>query len=141
MPRDCSILKPLQAGCAYFAGVFAVGFLLGVLRTLVLVPRVGELVAVLIELPIVLGASWLICGRILRQASLSPAAAVVMGASAFALLLMAELSLSMLLANRSLAAHLALYAESPHRLGLAGQVAFALFPVLQATWQRRAGRG
>ncbi|EXI92322.1 MAG: hypothetical protein AW12_00681 [Candidatus Accumulibacter sp. BA-94] len=135
------MLKALQAGCTYFAGVFAVGFLLGVLRTLVLVPRVGETVAVLIELPVILGASWLICRRILRQASLSRAAAVVMGASAFALLMITELSISMLLANWSLAAHLALYAESAHRLGLAGQLAFALFPLVQTSLRRTSGKG
>ncbi|QKS29286.1 MAG: hypothetical protein FAZ92_00958 [Accumulibacter sp.] len=135
------MLKASQAGCRYFAGVFAVGFLLGVPRTLVLVPRVGEVVAVLIELPVILGASWLICGRILQQASLWRVAAVVMGASALALLLTAELSISMLLANRSLAAHLALYSETAHRLGLAGQLAFALFPVLQTMRRHTPGTG
>ena len=132
--------KALQAGCTYFAGAFAVGFLLGVLRTLVLVPSIGETVAVLIELPIILGVSWLICGHILRRAPLSSGEAVVMGAAAFVLLMIAELSMSILLANRTFTAHLALYSDVAHLLGLAGQIAFALFPVLQAM-RRKPGRG
>ncbi len=140
MPREFSMMKALQAGCTYFAGVFAVGFLLGVLRTMVLVPRIGELVAVLIELPIILGVSWSICRRILRRAPLSSGEAVVMGASAFGLLMIAELSISIVLANRTISTHLALYSEGAHLLGLAGQITFALFPVLQAM-RRTPGRG
>lgn len=141
MPREFSMTKALQAGCTYFAGVFAVGFLLGVLRTLVLAPRVGELLAVLVELPIILGVSWVICGRILRQASLDPAAALLMGACAFGLLMIAELSISIVLANRTFLAHLALYSEGSHLLGLAGQVAFALFPMFQTTRCCPPGKG
>ena len=133
--------KALQAGCTYFAGAFAVGFLLGVLRTLVLVPRIGETMALLSELPIILGVSWLICGRILRRAPLSSGEAVVMGAAAFVLLMIAELSMSVLLANRTFTAHLALYSDVSHLLGLAGQIAFALFPVLQTMRHRTSGRG
>jgi hypothetical protein len=57
---------------------------------------------------------------------------LVMGMVAFGLLMIGEVSLSILLGGRSLAEHLALYRQIPHRLGLAGQVAFALFPVLQS---------
>jgi ABC-type polysaccharide/polyol phosphate export permease len=53
-----------------------------------------------------------------------------MGALAFALLMLAELALSMLAFGRSVSAHLALYRELPALLGLAGQIAFATFPVM-----------
>jgi len=33
-----------------------------------------------------------------------------------------------LLAGRSLTQHLALYAQAPHQVGLAGQLAFAVIP-------------
>jgi hypothetical protein len=56
-----------------------------------------------------------------------------MGAVGFVLLMAGELSISLLLAGRSAAEHLQLYWEASHMLGLAGQVAFALFPVLQAS--------
>ncbi len=125
-------MRALKAGAIYFVAVFTLGFCLGVLRTLVLVPRLGETLAVLAELPVILAASWLICARILRSMPMSRPGAAAMGAAAFALLMIAEAAISMLLAGRSLAAHVALHAELPHLLGLAGQVAFASFPYLQA---------
>lgn len=124
--------QALQLGLAYFAAVFALGFVLGTLRVLLLIPWIGEMAAVLLELPVILGCAWLIAGRLLRGRHLKPAQAVGMGASAFVLLMLAEAALSVLLAGRSLSEHLALYAEWPHRLGLAGQLVYASFP-----WLRR----
>ncbi len=115
----------LLTGTVYVAAVFAAGFVLGVLRTLVMVP-------LLVELPLILAVAWLVCTRILRHWPLSPVAAVGMGAIAFLLLMGAEASLSTLLAGRSLADHLALYAHLPHQVGLAGQLAFAVMPWIQA---------
>lgn len=123
--------RALQLGLAYFAAVFALGFLLGTLRVLWLIPWIGELAAVALELRIILSCAWLIAGRLLRARRLAPAQAALMGASAFLLLMLAEAALSLLLANRSLHEHLALYAEWPHRLGLAGQLVFASFPFLR----------
>jgi hypothetical protein len=118
----------LHAAVAYFAVVFAAGFLLGVLRTLVLVPRLGELAAVLLELPVILGFAWLACAPILRHWPLRPAAALTMGVVAFLLLMVAEAGLSMLLAGRSLGDHLGLYSLLPQQVGLAGQLVFAVVP-------------
>lgn len=127
----------LLCGTAYVASVFAAGFVLGVLRTLVLLPLLGELTAVLMELPVILSMAWLVCTRILRHWPLLPPAALGMGAIAFLLLMAAEAGLSTLLAGRSLAEHLALYAQLPHLVGLAGQLAFAVFPWIQARRSRR----
>jgi hypothetical protein len=124
--------QALRTGTLYFVAVFAAGFVLGAARTLLLAPLLGPLWAVLIELPVILGIAWLVCTRIPRRSPLSPAAAAGMGAVAFSLLMLAEAGLSMLLAGRSLAEHLALYAQLPHKLGLAGQLAFAVFPWIQA---------
>ena len=125
-------MRTLFTGTAYVVAVFVAGFVLGVLRTLVMVPMLGELAAVLVELPVIMTIAWLVCARILKRWPLSPAAAAGMGAIAFLLLMAAEAGLSTLLAGRSLAEHLALYARLPHQLGLAGQVAFAWFPWIQA---------
>jgi hypothetical protein len=127
----------LYTGTAYVAAVFAAGFVLGVLRTLVLLPRLGELGAVLVELPVILSIAWLVCSRILRRWPLSPPAAAAMGAIAFLLLMLAEAAVSTLLAGRSLAEHLALYGQLPHQLGLAGQLAYAAFPWIQARRSQR----
>ncbi|HUG62023.1 MAG TPA: hypothetical protein VMP03_09260, partial [Methylomirabilota bacterium] len=56
---------------------------------------------------------------------------------AFVLLMMAEAALSMALGGRTLSEHIALYAETPHALGLAGQALFAGFPVIQTLLRRR----
>ena len=86
-------MKPvLLTDAAYVAAVFAAGFVLSVLRTLVLVPLLGELGAVLVELPVILTIAWLVCTRILRRWRLLPRAAAAMGAIAFLLLMLAEAS-------------------------------------------------
>lgn len=124
-----TVMRALSNGTLYFATVFAAGFVLGVFRTLVLLPWVGPLWAVLIELPVILGIAWLVCARILRRRPLSQSAAIGMGVVAFSLLMVGEAGISILLAGRTLAEHLALYdAQLPTLLGLAGQVAFAALP-------------
>lgn len=123
----------LAAAGSYFGAVFALGFVLGVVRTLMLLPMVGPTVAVAIELPLMLGASWWMAGRLRRRWPLAPTAALAMGGIAFVLLMTAEAAIS-LASGRSLVQHLALYAEPAHQLGLAGQLAFALFP----WWRARA---
>ena len=126
----------LLTSTVYVTAVFAAGFVLGVLRTLVLTPLLGELGAVLAELPVILSIAWWVCTRILRRWPLLPPSAVRMGAIAFLLLMLAEAALSTLLAGRSLAEHLVLYSQLPHQVGLAGQLAFALFPWVQARRSR-----
>lgn len=123
----------IKAGAVYFLIAFAAGFALGTLRTFFIVPVMGELAAVALELPLMLAISWIACGWVLRQFALPPAPGgrLVMGMLALALLLAAEACVSVLLAGRGLAEHFALYREAPAFLGLVGQIAFALFPVLR----------
>ncbi|MDI1239060.1 MAG: hypothetical protein PSV26_16375 [Polaromonas sp.] len=125
-------MRVLLIGALYLVAVFAAGFVLGVLRTLVVVPLLGALWAVLLELPVILAIAWLVCSRVLRRWPLSPSAALGMGLVAFSLLMLVEAGLSNLLAGRSLTEHLALYTELPHQVGLAGQLVFAVFPWIQA---------
>lgn len=120
----------LAAGAAYAAAIFAFGVMLGTLRVLVLVPRTGELAAVLIELPVMLAASFLCAGPIARgfwvPARAGPRAA--MGLSGFALLMAAETALGLAF-GRGLAAQAGALATAPGLVGLAGQVAFGLMPL------------
>lgn len=125
-----------EAGAAYFAIVFAVGFALGTVRTLFLAPRFGEQLAVVIELPIILGASWLACAWVLRRwhVAASVGSRLTMGAVAFALLIIAEVTLSLTAFDRSLIDYFR-ELTTPHGLiGLAGQIAFALMPLLHRRW-------
>jgi hypothetical protein len=60
-----------KAGAAYFALVFAVGFVLGTIRTLWLVPRVGTRTAELMEMPLMLAATILAARRTLLRLAAS----------------------------------------------------------------------
>ena len=127
--------RAIVGGFLYFLIVFGAGFLLGTLRILVLAPRVGETAAVLIELPAMLAISWVACGVVLRRRRVpaAPAARLVMGAHAFALLIVAEAALA-IVSGGTPASFLVSLRSAPGALGLAGQIAFAAFPLI-----RRAG--
>lgn len=123
------------AGLAYFGVVFAAGFGLGTLRVLVLAPKLGENAAVLLELPIILAVSWAACRWLIARFGVSKMLTdrLVMGGLAFTVLIAAETGVSVLGFGRTLSAHLEHYRQIPALIGLAGQVAFALFPILQRT--------
>jgi hypothetical protein len=123
----------IRGGVLYFALVFAIGFAFGVVRQTLVIPRIGERAAVLLEVPLLLALAWPLCRRVVRRCAVPPALPhhVVMGLVAFALLMLAELLLAVTLAGQTPAQHWARYAELPVQIGLAGQILFALFPVLQ----------
>jgi hypothetical protein len=121
------------AGAIYFALVFAAGFMLGTIRVLLVVPATGVTAAVLIETPFILTVAWFACrfaiGRIGEPPSFSDR--MIMGATAFVLLMIAEYLLAYMLNATTLADYLAQYVTLPGLLGLAGQIVFATFPALQ----------
>ena len=120
----------VSRGMLYFIAVFSFAFVMGVLRTLVVAPRVGELVAVGIELPIVLIASWFVARRLLRRHPLPLPQRLVMGGVAFLLLMASEALLSFLMRGEGVAEWAASLVVLPGLLGLLGQVGFALVPAL-----------
>jgi hypothetical protein len=126
------LLRASLAGLVYFAGVFALGFVLGTARVLVLEPTLGPLWPLFIELPVILAASWWFCRRVIQ--ALKPGdnweARLLMGVSAFAFLMAAELLLSTLVFGRTLMEHVSGWATAPGALGLIGQIAFASFPLV-----------
>ena len=85
----------LVAGLIYFLLVFAVGFLLGTLRVLWLVPTLGERYAELLEAPLMLFVIYLSAHYLLRKkyTALKPGQSLLMGAVALGLLLLVEFSL------------------------------------------------
>jgi hypothetical protein len=131
--EGCTMPNAIRAGFAYFAIVFAIGFVLGAIRVTIVIPRIGEIAAVCLEAPILLTLAWLICRRIVRRFAVSPGVAArgTMGLVAFGLLMLAELALSITLAGRTPAEHLALYDGLAEQIGLAAQILFAALPLLQ----------
>jgi hypothetical protein len=116
----------------YVATVFAAAFVLGALRVLLVVPRLGELAAVALEVPVVLGLSRLVAGRVLRRWPLPRLdQRLAMGGLAFALLVLVETVLGITLFGRTVAEILAGMATLPGLVGLAGQISFGLVPALR----------
>jgi hypothetical protein len=126
-------LRAAKAGLAYFGVVFAAGFAIGVLRLLFVTPRLGETVAVLFELPLMIALSWLACRWLVTSFGVGPALSsrAAMGGVALAPLLAAEFGIANLAFGRALADHLEHYRNLPTLLGLTGQIAFAIFPIIQ----------
>ena len=115
------------------AVVFAAGFALGVLRTLLVAPRFGDLPAVALELPVMLAISWVVCGKVLSRFEVpsDTASRFSMGAVAFGLLMFAEITLSVGLFGRSMSEHFDALTTTHGLLGLTGQVLFGLMPLVR----------
>ena len=128
-----SPLATIKPGLAYFLGVFLVAFCLGMIRTLVVAPRVGATAAVLLETPIILVVSWWVSRWCTQRFNVPAATAdrALMGAIAFAVLMIAEFALSTVLTDRSPAEYAATFASVPGAIGLLAQVGFAVIPWLQ----------
>lgn len=117
------------AAVVYWAIVFALGFVLGTVRVLLVIPRVGLIPATLLELPIILTASWFAAGWILRRFAIdSGRDALILGGLAFAILMAAECALAVVLSGETPARWLTGLREPHALLGLAGQIAFAAMP-------------
>ena len=123
----------LAAGALYFGVAFAAGFVLGAVRELAVAPALGRTAAVVVEVPVMLALTFVTARLIVRQMQVpgTTAAPLVMGASAFALLMAAEAALSLAL-GRTLAEHWASYRTAPGLIGLMAQALFALFPLFVA---------
>jgi hypothetical protein len=126
--------RALGAAAAYFAIAFAAGFALGTVRVLIVAPRLGAPLAVLLEAPVMLAVSWAACAAVIRAARLprTMAAGLLMGAAAFVLLQAAEMALAALAFGRGPLDYWRDLATLPGAEGLAAQVAFGLFPAVQA---------
>jgi small-conductance mechanosensitive channel len=135
LERESRLIRPAGAGFAYAILTFTVGFALGTVRVLLVVPRMGPTVAVLLEVPVILASSWWISRLCVARFKVSRAVAVrlVMGVVAFLVLMLAEVTLSALLVGRPVTGYLASLTTLAGAIGLAAQLAFASFPLIQAT--------
>jgi hypothetical protein len=129
----------LKAGALYFALVFGAGFVLGTVRTLWVVPRIGTRTAELLEEPmmlviIILAARWLV-----RRLSVSPKASsrLSMGGIALGLMLVVEFTFVLWLRGLSVRDYLAGRDPVAGTVYYAMLVLFAIIPLLVA--RRSAG--
>src|SRR5205823_4017369 len=87
-----SVFRATEAGAIYTIVVFSIGFILGTIRVLLFAPRLGETTAVIIEAPIILGASWFVCRWCVDRLDIrrTVPARSLMGLVAFLVLMSAE---------------------------------------------------
>ena len=130
------MLVSIIAGALYAAVAFLIGFIFGTLRLMVLVPVLGDLTAVLLELPFILLASWFVCRWCVDRLGVcrSAQARALMSVVAFVVLMVVEFGLAITL-GRPLVDQLAGFASPAGVIGLTAQVVFGLFPVVQV-WRR-----
>lgn len=133
MEHRSPLLRPAAAGGLYAISVFSLGFVLGTIRVLILVPRIGPTLAVLAETPVMLGASWWVSSECIARLQIdrTVAARLVMGLVAFTVLMAAETTLAVILFGRSVTGYLLSLTVMPGVIGLAAQIAFAGFPLVQ----------
>lgn len=122
----------LRAAAAYFGLVFAVGFALGIWRTLLLAPRLGERWAELLEMPLMVGASYLAARWVVRRFAVPRDARsrLYVGFAALGLLLIAELLVVLLVQRASLAEYVAGRDPISGAVYLLALLLFALMPWL-----------
>lgn len=120
----------LPAALGYLAMIFALGFVLGSARVLWIAPWLGPTGAVVLELPVILTASWLAARAWVVPRLASPAEALATGAVAFVLLMGLEASLASIAFGQPPGEWFGTLAHLPGSLGLAGQAMFGLMPAL-----------
>ena len=129
--------KTIRAALVYFAIVLGTGFVLGVFRVPVLVPRIGERWAELVEMPIMAAVIFFAAGYLLRRYPeiCSPGRSLVAGFLALALSVAAELGLAVLLQDRSLAEFIASRDKVSGSVYIALLLVFAIMPRLRLASQ------
>jgi hypothetical protein len=134
--RSSEALASLRAGFLYAVIVFVVGFGLGTIRVLLLVPRLGATIAVLLEAPLILLASWVVSRWCMDRyrVRVDVGARVLVAVVAFGTLMFAELGVSLIVFGNTIAQHLAGYRSVAGVIGLAAQICFASFPLVQAAF-------
>lgn len=120
----------VKAAFAYTLPVFACAFVIGAIRVMLVAPATGPLLAVALEVPLVLALSWLVAGRVLRRWPLAGSQRHAMAALAFALLMLLELATAVAFGQTPVQ-FLTAMATPAGALGLAGQIGFALIPLVR----------
>jgi hypothetical protein len=121
----------MTRGAVYFALVFGVGFLLGIVRVLVLVPSLGERWAELAEMPLMLIAIIFAARFVVRRFPATQRASyLVSGGIALVLLVVVELSVVLAIRGLTISRYFAERDPVAGSVYVAMLVVFALMPWL-----------
>lgn len=126
--------RTIKAGITYFALVFVAGFALGMIRVPFLVPRLGERVAELIEMPFMFVAIVVSARLTIRHFGLPANVLARLGAGflALGLLVAAEVLLAVALQARTLGEYVASRDSVSGIVCLAMLALFAVMPLVLA---------
>jgi len=135
--------RTLSAALLYFALTFGAGFVLGPFRILVLVPRLGARAAELIEIPVMIGITWLAARWVTQKFSVPPQRGprLSMGVMAGALLLLAEFTLVLRLRGLTLEEYFATRDPISGTAYYAAVLLLVLMPLLVNRGAATAARG
>ena len=123
----------------YFAVVFVAGFLLGALRTVFVVPRIGDRFAELAESPLMLLVVYLVARRLVRRESKLAGQAewFAVGCLALGLMLLSEFTVVLWIRGLSLSTYFANRDPVSGAVYLASLVVFAVCPWLVFRYEPR----
>ena len=129
-----SLSKTLRAALVYFALVFGVGFLLGLIRVPFVVPRIGERYAELAEMPLMFVAIYFASRYVLRRfgEKTDLAGLIAVGVIALLILVGAELLLAVVLAGRGIGEYISRRDPVSGSVYLVMLMVVAAMPWLQA---------
>jgi hypothetical protein len=139
------VQKTILAALVYFAMVLGAGFVLGMFRVPILVPRIGERLAELAEMPVMAAVIFFAAGYLLRRFPeiCSPGRSLAAGVVALALSVAAELGLAALLQDQSVGEFIASRDKVSGSVYVGLLLVFAIMPRLRlsAIVRQRAANG
>ncbi|MGE0597455.1 MAG: hypothetical protein AB7P07_13910 [Hyphomonadaceae bacterium] len=130
------MVRVFAAAALYFAPVFALAFILGLVRVVFLEPQVGRALATAIEAPFLVTAMYFSARFAVPQAGVSHKALTLLGVGLFALLLQQIAEYILLRVNgQTIDTYLAYFSTTPGYIYLALLFVFTLLPL--AMWRKR----
>ena len=134
--------KTFRAALTYFAIVLGTGFVLGMFRVPILVPRIGERWAELAEMPIMAAVIFIAAGFVLRRYPevCSPGRSLVAGFLALGLSVAAELGLAVALQDQTLTEFINSRDKVSGSVYIALLLVFAVMPRLRLSNRAQAAR-
>lgn len=143
------LMELLPHAVQYSGSVFVVGFVFGVIRNVWANSVIGEDVAIMIEIPLMLTASWIIWQRIAlsiektyvvvcdgdfcrrEKKKLLSLEVLQLGSLSFLYLMVYEFVLGKILVGETIASFIMKILRYPNYIGLIGQIGFGLIPVIR----------
>lgn len=130
--------RALTSASAYVLTLFALGFVLGTIRVLFVVPHIGELAATIAEVPVMLTAAYFTCRWAIRQWQVPSTIAIRLAMVLWflALLFVFETLLGATLFGRSVAEQWTALGSPAGLVGISAQIIAALLPLFVSKGER-----